>query len=154
MKRGSLLIVVACVLAAGAARPRDKARTDLDLLQGSWAIVEKEFMGKKATRDEVAMLKGEMIIKESVVTQWAEEKGTKSIVSRSTLKLDPKARPRHMDLTYTSGDLKGKTVLGIYELNGDVLKACYSMEDHKRPAEFAGKNEGKAFLLIYKRVKK
>jgi uncharacterized protein (TIGR03067 family) len=154
MRLASLPILVACVLAAGAGRPREKGKTDLAALQGSWVIVEKEFMGKKAAKEEVARLKGEMIIEKNVVSQWAEDLGEKRLVSRSTLKLDPKARPRHMDMTYTGGDLKGKTVLGIYELNGDTLKACYSMEDEKRPTEFAGKQDGKAFLLIYKRVKK
>jgi uncharacterized protein (TIGR03067 family) len=154
MRLGSALIIAACGLVAGAGLPRDKPKKDLDLLQGTWVIVGKEFMGKKATKEEVKKLSGEMVIKGALVTQWVDDAGDKYIVNKSTWKLDPKAKPKRLDLTYTRGELKGEKVLAIYELDGDTLRVCYAMVNEKRPTEFAGKFDGKAFFLTYKRVKK
>jgi uncharacterized protein (TIGR03067 family) len=160
MNLGMVWVLVGFVLVAENGQDKDvdknkgKEKTDLAALQGSWQIVGKEFKGKKATKQEVEGLKGEMVIKDTVVTQWANEGGKKFIISKATFKLDPKAKPKGLELTYTSGDLKGKTLRAIYELKGDTLRVCFSMRDEQRPSEFAGKADGKAFLLTYKRVKK
>jgi uncharacterized protein (TIGR03067 family) len=154
MKLGSGLMVAACVLAAGTGTVRAQAKTDQDLLQGSWVIVGKEFMGKKATKKEVLLLKGEMVVKGNTVTQWAEEEGKKEIVSKSKFKLNPKAKPKAVDVTYTAGALKGKTVRAIYELKGDTLKVCFAIGSKRRPKKFAGEEDGRTLFLTYKRVKK
>jgi uncharacterized protein (TIGR03067 family) len=154
MRLGSGLIVAACVLVAGVGIPRDKPKKDLDLLQGAWVIVGKEFMGKSATKEELKKLGGEMVIKSALVTQWADVAGDKYVVSTATSKLNPKARPKRIDLTYTDENFKGEKSLAIYELKGDTLRVCYSMGNADRPTEFAGKVDGKALLVTYKRVKK
>jgi uncharacterized protein (TIGR03067 family) len=120
-------MIAAVVLVSGPSVPRDHIKKDLESLQGSWVIVGKEFMGKKATEKELADLKGEMVIKNATITQWAEEEGKKFVVSRSTFKLDPKAKPKRVDLTYINGKLKGRTFLAIYELNKDTLIVCYTL---------------------------
>jgi uncharacterized protein (TIGR03067 family) len=157
------LILAACMVAAaidrtdGAPlREDDPAKKDLALLQGAWEIVGKEFMGKKATKEEIDKLKGEMVIKDGKVTQWQDDAGLRSVVSEATLKIDPKAEPKALDLTYTKGELvEGKTIPAIYEVKDDTLKVCYALTpDDKRPTDFAGKGDGKAFFLTYKRVKK
>ena len=154
MRLGSGMIIAACVLVAGAGLPRDKPKKDLDLLQGAWVIVGKEFMGKKATKEDVKKLSGEMVIKGALVTQWADDAGDKYVISTCTWKLNPKPRPKRIDLAYTGGEFKGEKSLAIYELKGDTLRVCYSMDNENRPTEFAGKADGKALLLTYKRVKK
>jgi uncharacterized protein (TIGR03067 family) len=162
MKPGIALILAVCVLVAETGRTDgaplkedDAVKKDLALLQGTWEIVGKEFMGTKANKEEIDKLKGEMVIKDGKLTQWQDDAGEKSVVSEATLKIDPKAKPKELDLTYTKGeDLNRKTGLAIYEVNDDTLKVCYAMLDEKRPAEFAGKADGKAVLLTYKRVKK
>jgi uncharacterized protein (TIGR03067 family) len=136
------------------AKKKEAAKTDLAALQGTWVIVEKEFRGKKATKEEIASLRGEMVIKDGTATQWREESGEKEIVSEAKITLDPTARPKSVDIAHTKGDLKGETVLAIYELKGDSLKVCFPVEDEKRPKTFAGEKDGKACLLVYKRVKK
>jgi uncharacterized protein (TIGR03067 family) len=161
MRLGIVLILAASVSVPGTGRAQDagtkdddQAKKDLASLQGSWVIVAREYMGKKATEEEVEHLKGEMVIKDNTVTQWAEEQGKKEVISTSTFRLDAKARPKAVDVTRTTGDLKGRTTLGIYELDGDSLKVCYSFQGEKRPTEFATKADRKSFLLVYKRVKK
>jgi uncharacterized protein (TIGR03067 family) len=134
----------------------DAAKKDLQSLQGTWAITGREVNGKKATKEEIALLTSEVVIKDGKCTLWKDDKGAgkKEIAWEATLKLDPTTKPKALDLTYTSGESKGKTEKAIYEVTGDTIKVCFSFEGGDRPTEFAGKADGKAFLLTYKRVKK
>src|SRR3954465_14866442 len=125
MRRSMALLIVACASMAGGVRGADEPgpkKKDLGALQGNWEIVGREFMGKKATKQEIAELAGEMVIKGNKMTQWAEDDGKKTIPSESTFTLPPKAKPRALDLTYTDGELKGESVPAIYEVSGDTLR--------------------------------
>jgi uncharacterized protein (TIGR03067 family) len=161
MRLGSALLSTACLLFAGGGRAHEGGKQDDELvkkdlaaLQGSWVIVGKEYMGKKATQEELAELTGVMVIKGSTITQWKEEMGKKVVVSEATVKLNPAAKPKAFDLTYTDGMFKEKTVLGIYEVEGDALKACFSFEEVKRPKEFKSKAGIAVLVMTYKRMSK
>jgi uncharacterized protein (TIGR03067 family) len=148
-------VIAALVPVAGTVGADDKAtKADLAALQGIWVVVEKEYMGKKATKEEISTLQGEMVIKDGTATKWAEECGKKQVVSEAKITLDPNANPKAVDITHTKGDLKGETVRAIYELKGDSLKVCFAVGDDERPKTFAGAKDGKACLMVYKRVKK
>ena len=41
-----------------------------------------------------------------------------------TTAIDPTASPMTIDVTFAEGDAKGKTALGIYKLDGDLLTIC------------------------------
>ena len=57
-------------------------------------------------------------------------------------------------LLQAPAEYKGKTALGIYELEGDTLKLCYSQPGKDRPKEFtAAKGSGQA-MSVWKRDKK
>jgi uncharacterized protein (TIGR03067 family) len=58
-----------------------------------------------------------------------------------------------MDITGTEGPNKGKTMLAIYELEGDSMKVCYDMSGKERPTEFKTKPGTAQFLAKYKREK-
>jgi thiol-disulfide isomerase/thioredoxin len=69
--------------------------------------------------------------------------------------LDPAAQPKAIDLIPEEGPAKGKTLRGIYSLEGDVLKICYvspntpEPEKKPRPSEFAaGKGSGYVLLVF------
>ena len=47
----------------------------------------------------------------------------------------------------------GKTVLGIYEINGDTIKYCWAEPGKERPKEFATKTDSNQTLMVLKRVK-
>jgi uncharacterized protein (TIGR03067 family) len=149
------LILPTLVLAS---EPRSLAqekaeKKELAALQGAWAIVGKEFMSIKASEKEVKKLTGKTVIKGNKITEWAGEPGKEKIMSESTFKLNRAAKPKTMDLKYTRGVLKGDAQLAVYELEGDTLKVCYSFgKGEKRPTEFAGKLDGKALFLTYKRL--
>ena len=70
-----------------------------------------------------------------------------------TVKLDPSAKPKAMDITGTEGPNKGKTILAIYELKDDTLRICYDLTGKGRPAEFMSKKDAPRFLVVYQRAK-
>jgi uncharacterized protein (TIGR03067 family) len=157
-------VLGACVLAAGTGRADDAAKKDDDdaakkdlaLLEGTWVIAGKEFMGKKATKEEVEKLRGKLVIKDGKWALWSDDndKGKEEIVYEATFKFDAAAKPKELDLAYTSGVDKGTTKKAIYEIDGDTLRVCYPFMGAGRPTEFAGPPEGKALLMTYKRVRK
>lgn len=140
---------VPVALAADDAEPKK----DLEQLQGKWVVVGKEFMGKKATKEELEDLAGETVIKGRVMTVWAEECGKKTRTSEAKFEIDPKAKPKGLDLEYTFGPVEGKAA-AIYEVKGDTLKICFPLLDGDRPKELATKADGKTVLVTYERVKK
>jgi uncharacterized protein (TIGR03067 family) len=162
MRAAIALTLGACLLVAGNDAGKkeddDTEKRDLALLEGTWAIAGKEFMGKKATKEEVEKLTAacEVVVKDGKWTLWSDdnETGKKEIVNEGTLKLDPKATPKELDLAYTKGQDKGTTDKAIYDIDGDTLKVCYAFMSAERPTEFAGKGDGKALFMTYKRVKK
>jgi uncharacterized protein (TIGR03067 family) len=120
---------------------------DSDTLQGTW-LPEKAELGGKKFPDEVRK-----IIK-------LEVKGDKYKVSvgkeadQGIVKLNPAAKPKEMDITGTEGPNKGKTILAIYERDGDTLRICYDISGKNRPKEFKTEEGTPLFLVTYKREKR
>jgi uncharacterized protein (TIGR03067 family) len=75
------------------------------------------------------------------------------VVDKGTLKIDPAAKPKAMDIIGTDGPNKGKTFLAIYELKGDTLRICYDLAGKARPTEFFTSKDRPFFLAIYQRAK-
>ena len=75
------------------------------------------------------------------------------VVDKGTTKRDASKTPKTIDIVGTEGPNKGKTILGIYELNGDTLRVCYDLSGKGRPAEFKTTNEPLHLLLVYQRAK-
>jgi len=141
--------------AQDAGKNREEAvKKELALLKGKWEMVGREVLGKKATKEDLEIVKGILVIEGEKKTGWPVDMGKKGEVQEATIKLDPTAKPKTVDKTVTKGRGNGETFLGIYQLDGDQLKICIAWESKERPTEFAGKEDGKAILVIYKRVKK
>jgi len=76
------------------------------------------------------------------------------VIQVGTQKLDPSKSPKTIDMTLTEGPNKGAVMLGIYEIDGDTLKACFDPQGKKRPTEFKSAPGSAHFLNIHKRIKK
>ena len=112
---------------------------DLDLLQGSWAVTTLEVEGQKMP---AAMLANAgTVIKGSRFTSMGM-----GVVYEGTLKLDPSASPRQLDMEFDAGPEKGNTNRGIYKLGGDTWKICLATRGTVRPSRFASKR-GDGFAL-------
>src|SRR5205085_438698 len=87
----------------------DAAKKDLDQLQGRWMAVDREILGKRSTKKEIEELKTYVVIEGNKGRAWMEGESGKTEVSEGTFTLDPGAKPKAVDITYTRGLLKGYT---------------------------------------------
>jgi uncharacterized protein (TIGR03067 family) len=128
----------------------DKADVEKELkkFQGTWTIESSEYSGQKLPADQ---LKDFVVIYDGA--KHTVKAGDK-VIQVGTQKIDPSKSPKTIDVTMTEGPSKGAVMLGIYEFDGDTLKACFDMEGKKRPTEFKSPPGSQTFLNVHKRVKK
>ncbi len=124
------------------------ARSDArdDALQGTWLPSTAE-LGGKSFPDEVRKTI-KLVVKDDKYTVTVGKQ-----VDQGTVKLNPSAKPKAMDITGTDGPNKGKTILAIYERDGDTLRVCYDLSGKNRPTEFKTREGTQLFLVTYKREK-
>jgi len=147
--RTRLLIgLAALVFATVGAEDNDAAKTDQAQLQGEWTLVygerdgqafSSEFMkgSKRVTKDDetAVMVQGQLFMK-------------------AKFSLDPSKTPKTIDYTVTGSTYTGKTQLGIYEIEGDKVKFCFSTPGQERPTDFTTKPKDRRTSTIWKREKK
>ena len=140
---GSLLLAVGVVLAQA---PKERGK-DRDLT-GTWVAATYALDGKEAA---AADLKNVRLVIDADGKFKAQNAGETFLAG--TVKLGADKNPRALDITYSEGDLKGKTSLGIYELVGDTLRICRAAPGKARPTEFASKPGSGLTLMTYQRAK-
>lgn len=120
--------------------PEKPAATELGKLQGTWQVTSAEAGGRAVPGGKGCTLRIE---------------GDKTTLDMGdghaltgTVRIDPKAKPKAMDLIYG----QGVALPAVYELDGNVLKICQALPGEDRPAAVSGKAGG-AVLTVYKRVK-
>ncbi len=64
---------------------------------------------------------------------------------------DPSKSPKTIDYLNLAGANKGKTQLGIYQLEGGLLKVCVAAPGKARPADFASKPGDARTFTVWKR---
>jgi RNA polymerase sigma-70 factor (ECF subfamily) len=147
---GSHLVVIVLRREAddkGKEKPPAKASDDKQKLQGTWVWVEAVRGGKKAAPAEIKDFK--MIFHGDKVTGSGGPGGEKQ---EATFTLDSTQKPKTIDMAAQDGPDKGKTVRGIYSLEGDTLKLCFKDDDGSdRPTEFASTAGNNLVLLVLRR---
>ena len=113
-----------------------------DKLDGKWLVVSVERDGKA----DDALKGGVRVIAGDKYT--LSDKNGKA--TPGTFKIDASKKPKTIDMMPAEGQYKGKTLLGIYEVDGQSLKICFAEPGKDRPTEFASKG---AVLAIHKREK-
>jgi uncharacterized protein (TIGR03067 family) len=73
-------------------------------------------------------------------------------VDEGTYKIDESDNPKTISFVVTKGDAKGKTILGIYELNKGSLRICFDVSGKTRPTKFESKPDSQSFLASYHRL--
>jgi uncharacterized protein (TIGR03067 family) len=115
-------------------------------IDGVWLPASAELAGKKLPDEVLKTIKLE--VKDVKYTVTAGE-----AVDRGKVKLNPEAKPKEVDITGTEGPSKDKTILAIYERDGDTLRICYDLSGKARPTEFTSKEGTKLFLVTYEQQK-
>ncbi len=123
---------------------KDKEKEDTKMFQGVWVVTAADFAGAKDSDSQDATLTidgGKFTIK----TAKGEHRGT--------FRLDPKKKPKAIDILGPKEDQVG---LGIYEVTADSLKICWDQQDKAsgRPTEFVTKANTDLRLLVLKRPEK
>ena len=117
-----------------------------DTIQGTWLPSTAELGGKMFPDEVRKTIK--LVVKGDKYTVTVGKE-----VDRGTVKLNPSAKPKALDITGTEGPNKGKTILAIYERDGDTLRICYDLSGKGRPTEFKTREGSPLFLVTYKREK-
>jgi uncharacterized protein (TIGR03067 family) len=138
-------VVLTVVLSLAPAAAGGDAR-DGDAVQGTWLPSAAELGGKPFPDEVRKTIK--LVIKDGRYTVTVGKQA-----DRGTVKLNPAAKPKALDITGTDGPNKGKTILAIYELDGDTLRICYDLGGKNRPREFKTREGTQLFLVTYKREK-
>jgi uncharacterized protein (TIGR03067 family) len=143
---GNLSAVLTALLIVLSGVSGDEKKDD-EKIQGNWTVVSREFIGKKTPEAELKALK--VTIKDGTITM---DDGKKK--EKIPYKLDPSKKPKAIDLANTGIESK-ETTLGIYELDGDTLKMCWSEKDPKhRATKFASDKDSGQTMIVLKREKK
>jgi uncharacterized protein (TIGR03067 family) len=147
--------IVCCLptLLADDAKPKEEAKDDSKLLEGSWNGIGLEADGKKVPAEVLEKLKGRFTFKglELLMTDTTPVSGAKA-----TVKLDSSKTPKQIDLTGIEGTGKGKTIQGIYKLEKDRLFICLrgpEFVEKGRPTEFKTEVGSGLGLMTLERTK-
>jgi uncharacterized protein (TIGR03067 family) len=138
-------VVLALVLSFALTAAGGDAR-DGDTIQGTWLPATAEFGGKPFPDEVRKSIK--LVVKDDKFTVTVGDQA-----DRGTVKLNPAAKPKELDITGTDGPNKGKKILAIYERDGDTLRICYDLSGKARPTEFKTAEGSQLFLVTYKREK-
>jgi uncharacterized protein (TIGR03067 family) len=136
-------VLLACTLLAVQATPGDELAKEKESLQGTWAAVSLIEKGRPQPAADLKMftltIKGD---------KYIYTIGARSF--SAAYKLDPGKKPKAIDVTFEEGPQKGKTMPGIYSLEGQELKICGG---DKRPTEFVSNAKSDTVLFVFKRQK-
>ena len=117
---------------------------ELKQLHGTWQPVSAAVGDKPLPAETLAHIR--LVIEDGRYTATVGES-----VDGGQLKIDPRQSPKAMDLVSQEGSEAGKAVLAIYELEGDRLTICYSLEEGMRPTELKTGGSMQRVLVRYER---
>lgn len=117
------IISIAAALLLGSIGPSftagvggEDAQKELQKLQGTWVMVSGELSGKKAADDHVSRSK---IVYEGNKLQVMVPNQTGETIVAEIVKIEPTKNPKEMHFIRKNGPNAGKTLIGIYEFEGD-----------------------------------
>jgi uncharacterized protein (TIGR03067 family) len=136
------LFVFAAIAAVGFAaddKKRDGKGEGVQAFQGTWTIVEME-KGKKD-----APVSAPTVVFDG--TSYRIKAGDK-LVEEGTYAVHPEQTPNRIEVAATAGKDKGKKWHGIYEIEGDTLRAVVGPVDKDPPKTLTEAQPGqRAFTL-------
>lgn len=122
---------------ANAAAPKGGTKESTDEaeqeLKGTWKVTSIGGNGKSLPDEQLAGMKVTISGK-----RFTTKKGAK-VIEEAKITADTSKEPRTLDLAFTQGELKGQTVLGIFELNDNVLRIALGEPGKPRPTEIVNR---------------
>lgn len=135
------VLVTAAVLVAATSHAADKSP-----LEGKWMI-------ESLTRDGKAddSMKGATRIHTGDKYTITPAKDSKAPMTEGTFTVDEAKKT--IDMKPTSGRYKGKTLLGIYKIEGDTVTLAFGDADKSRPTAFDSKEGSGVVVAVMKKAK-
>lgn len=150
-----LFVAIALGLAAPRDTPKDQEETKKEVarLQGEWEAVGAEKGGAKLNEEERRKLSEffltKVVFSDESMQLWIQHKGNEAKPSDMiSFTLDVTKKPRQ---------LKFDKFVIIYAIDGDTLKTCMTDEMDqmgKAPKSFDTNQDEKAYVFVFKKVKK
>jgi uncharacterized protein (TIGR03067 family) len=157
MRRNGVLIAVALLLlwSVGSSFAADvggeDAKKELKKFEGTWAMVSGERDGTKIADEHVS---GSKITFEGDHGKLVAPNQSAEAIVFDIVKIDPTKNPKQFHFIRKNGPLAGKTVMGIYEFQGDdQYSFAFDPTGAVIPTEFVTKAGTGHFRHTWKRVK-
>jgi|SRR5208283_2086499 len=129
----------------------EDAKKELQKLQGTWVMVSGELGGKKAADEHMSRSK---IVYEGDKLQIMVPNQTAETIVAEIVRIDPTKKPKEMHFIRKNGPNAGKTLIGIYEFEGDdQYKFAFDPTGAMTLKEFATKEGTGHVRNTWKRVK-
>jgi uncharacterized protein (TIGR03067 family) len=140
--------VIVVVLTGSVAAQDDTKKKEMAKLEGEWSMVSGNASGQSLP--EEAVKSGKRVCNDGETTITISGK----VFFKAKVTIDPTKKPKAIDYEMTEGPTKGKTHLGIYELDGDTVKFCFAAPGKDRPTDFTSKEGSERTLSVWKKDKK
>jgi uncharacterized protein (TIGR03067 family) len=114
--------------------------------EGEWQMVSGVMNGGAMERSTVQWVRRVTTGDETAVYAGSQ------VMLKARFKSDPSKSPKTIDYVNTAGANKGKTQLGIYELEGDLLRVCMAAPGSERPSRFESVRGDGATFTEWRRI--
>jgi uncharacterized protein (TIGR03067 family) len=122
---------------------------DKNPLEGKWVIESLTRDGK----DESAKYKGATRVNTGGKYSMVPPAGSTAKPAEGTFTVDAGKMPPTVDMKPGSGQYEGKTLAGIYKLDGDTLTIAFAEPGKDRPTAFESKPGSGVVLVVHKKAK-
>jgi len=147
MRSSFLIALAAIVILPASAEEEDAVKKDMAQLQGEWSMVSGSADGQAMPEEMVKQMKRICKGDEATATMAGQ------VYIKAKIGIDPSKNPKTIDYQMTDGFTKGKTQLGIYEVNGDTFRSCFAKPGAERPTDFTSTPGDGRTVSVWKRIK-
>jgi uncharacterized protein (TIGR03067 family) len=136
---------------ASKADNQTRVKETVKRFEGTWVTISAEVNGKRASKEELQVLKGMTMTCED--SKFALKTADSPRVIKGTFTIDSGKTPKEYDASAVLGGKDG-SIIGIYEFDEDNLRICYTPSGGKRPREFStkdGTDDQPVYLTVYQR---
>jgi uncharacterized protein (TIGR03067 family) len=142
-----LISLAAVMFSSARAEENDSVKKAMTQLQGEWSMVSGSADGQPMPDQMLQQMKRVCTGDETTTTMGGR------VFIKAKITIDPSKKPKTIDYLMTDGFTKGKTQLGIYEVDGDTFRSCFGKPGAERPPDFTSKPGDGRTLSVWKREK-
>jgi uncharacterized protein (TIGR03067 family) len=144
-------LLFGCMLCLALAQPanEEKAKKDLERMQGAWVLHALEVNGKDVPQPKLENTI--LVIKGDDYRTKVKDKEPPGF----RLRLDPSKNPKAVDMIKSTPGSPDEVIKGIYTFENDTLKICRGLAaSQERPNQFATWPDTNYFVVTWKKQTK